>query len=90
MSLITLFHKIHLLGAFPIHPIHPWVKSSCFIPVQEREAAAGGLPPTPFPTVLLAWGPSGPGDARMLGSEALWLRAEEEKRLWCLPGHQLL
>ena len=58
MSLITLFHKIHLLGAFPIHPIHPWVKSSCFIPVQEREAAVGGLPPPP-PQFCLPGAPLG-------------------------------
>ena len=89
MSLITLFHKIRLLGVLPIHRTCPRVKSSCFIPVQEPGAAAGGLP-LPSPAALLAWGPSGPGDARMLGSEALWLRAEEEQGLWCLPGHQLL
>ena len=70
MSFITLFPKIHLLGGHPPHPPHPRPGEELMLhPSKERGAAAGGLA-LPSPTALLAWGPSGPGDARMLGSEA--------------------
>ena len=49
--------------------------------------SSGGLP-LPSPKLCLS-GPSGPGAARMLGSEALWLRPGEEG-LWCISRHQVL
>ena len=43
----------------------------------------------PLPQLCLP-GPSGPGDTRMLGSEALHLRGREEEVFRCLPSHQFL
>ena len=64
-------HGNHVLS--PPHPPHPPPGEELMLhPVQERGAAGGALP-CPSPTALLAWGPSGPADTRMLGSEALRL-----------------
>ena len=74
----------------PPHPPHlPVGEDHTLHPSTGVRGSSGG-PPLPSPTALLAWGPSGPGDTSMLGSGALWLRAGEEERLWCLPGRQLL
>lgn len=86
-------HGDHLLGVLPIHRTCHWAKITWFIPVRSegQQGGRGGRssPPLPHSPASLA-GPSGPGDTRMLGSEALWLRAEEEDGLWGLPGLQLL
>ena len=64
---MSLFHKIHLLGAHP----HPPLGEELMLPPSTGVRGSSGGPSVPSPTALLASGPSGPGDTRMLASEAL-------------------
>ena len=67
---MSLFHKIHLLGAHR-HSPHPPLGEELMLPPRTGVRGSIGGPSIPSPTALLASGPSGPGDTRMLASEAL-------------------